>query len=180
MVCVFRLSGQDESEAIQTVPDGRTGQSKGQAGQSKGQAKVTTMLLVVSFAWVILTTPFATIGFVVAVGDIDAALVAALMPLKAVAFLLMYTNHAVNFYLYCITGCRFRQELDDMLSGWKRAVVERCCSGDARQRFQLSLRRSTRWTMTTGNGGCGGALMTRGSGTARAAAAGHGCTEHHV
>jgi len=26
-------------------------------------------------------------------------------------FLLMHVNHAINFYLYCITGSLFRQEL---------------------------------------------------------------------
>ena len=36
------------------------------------------------------------------------------MTLKAVCFVLMYTNHAVNFYLYCITGRKFRWELKDL------------------------------------------------------------------
>jgi len=60
------------------------------------------MLLTVSFAWLVLTMPFAASGFVFAVGDVDVQLTELLMPYKAVAFLLMYTNHAVNFYLYCI------------------------------------------------------------------------------
>ena len=173
-------------EAIQSVPDGRSSQSKGQAkaaasttegrtakvmtAMTKGQAKVTSMLLVVSFAWLVLTTPFAAVGFIVSVGDVDAALVEVLMPLKAAAFLLMYTNHAVNFYLYCLTGCRFRQELGDMLADWKRAVVGRCGLGE--RRLQLSsLHRSTRWTVTTGNGG--------GVASGRAAAVAHG-SDHPV
>jgi len=36
--------------------------------------------------------------------------------IKIICFLLMYTNHAVNFYLYCLTGRRFRKELASMLS----------------------------------------------------------------
>ena len=35
---------------------------------------------------------------------------------KTVCFLLMYVNHAVNFYLYCLTGKRFRKELAAMLA----------------------------------------------------------------
>lgn len=129
--------------------------------------QVTTMLLVVSFAWLVLTAPFAAVGFVFAVGEVDAALVDVLMPFKAVAFLLLYANHAVNFYLYCLNGARFRQELVEMLAGWKRAVVGRCCC--RRHRLQLSLHRSTRWTVTTANGG-GTAALTRCSQTVRAAA----------
>jgi len=35
---------------------------------------------------------------------------------KTVCFLLMYLNHAINFYLYCLTGKRFRRELAEMLN----------------------------------------------------------------
>ena len=35
---------------------------------------------------------------------------------KTVCFLLMYLNHAINFYLYCLTGKRFRKELAAMLN----------------------------------------------------------------
>ena len=141
--------GEDESETIQPVLEDRSGQSttaiKGQTKVTtvKSLTKVTTMLLVVSFAWLVLTTPFAVYGLVVAVADIDADLIAVLMPLKAVSFLLLYKNHAVNFYLYCLTGCRFRQELVDMLAGWKRTVVGRC---RGQHRLHLSLRRSTKST----------------------------------
>ena len=35
---------------------------------------------------------------------------------KIICFLLMYLNHAINFYLYCLTGKRFRKELAAMLN----------------------------------------------------------------
>ena len=35
---------------------------------------------------------------------------------KTICFLLMYLNHAINFYLYCLTGKRFRKELTAMLN----------------------------------------------------------------
>jgi len=34
---------------------------------------------------------------------------------KTICFLMMYVNHAINFYLYCLTGKRFRKELAAML-----------------------------------------------------------------
>ena len=33
---------------------------------------------------------------------------------KTICFLLVYVNHAINFYLYCLTGRRFRKELAAM------------------------------------------------------------------
>jgi hypothetical protein len=37
---------------------------------------------------------------------------------------LMYTNHAVNFILYCLSGSRFRQQA--------AAILCRCCRGAQR------------------------------------------------
>jgi len=121
----------------------RVSRSTGTSNAGKGQAKVTTMLLVVSFAWLVLTTPFAVCGFIFAVGDVNRELAGLLMPFKAVAFLLMYTNHAVNFYLYCITGRKFRRELLDALAACRCSVADRWCQ-------QWTTQQSM---MTTGNGG---------------------------
>ena len=46
---------------------------------------------------------------------------------KTVCFLLMYVNHAVNFYLYCLTGKRFRKELAAMLNCGRAMLM---CRGD--------------------------------------------------
>jgi len=110
------------------------------------------MLLVVSFAWLILTTPFAVCGFIFAVGDVDRALADILMPFKAAAFLLMYTNHAVNFYLYCMTGRRFRRELVDTLAAC------RCWTGAA-----VGGRWYQQPSMTVGNGGAHALMTDRGN-----------------
>jgi len=96
------------------------------------------MLLVVSFAWLVLTTPFAVCGLIFAVGDVDRDLVVLLMPLKAVAFLLMYTNHAINFYLYCLTGKKFRHELIDTLAACRCALPGRGCRHWSPQRSVLT------------------------------------------
>ena len=46
---------------------------------------------------------------------------------KTVCFLLVYVNHAINFYLYCLTGKRFRKELAAMLSCDRiRLLCARC------------------------------------------------------
>jgi len=45
---------------------------------------------------------------------------------KTVCFLLVYVNHAINFYLYCLTGKRFRQELAAILNCGRVTLL---CSG---------------------------------------------------
>jgi len=114
------------------------------------------MLLVVSFAWLILTTPFAACGFIFAVGEIDRELAERLMPFKAVAFLLMYVNHAVNFYLYCLTGCKFRRELVDTAAACRRAVVGRCRRRWSPQQSMTTIGSAVVMTaMLAGGGGSG-------------------------
>jgi len=46
--------------------------------------------------------------------------------IKIICFLLMYVNHAINFYLYCLTGKRFRRELASMLNCSRMTFA---CSG---------------------------------------------------
>jgi len=45
----------------------------------------------------------------------------------------MYLNHAINFYLYCLTGKRFRRELAEMLNCGRTPLlcVERDDEADA-------------------------------------------------
>ena len=79
-----------------------------QAGSSTDAShhRIINMLLTVSFTWFFLTLPVSLLGFVPFLHD---TLVA-----RSVCFLLMYTNHSINFYLYCLTGKKFRQELKEV------------------------------------------------------------------
>ena len=74
------------------------------------ESRVTTMLLVVSFTWLALTGPFTLWTFIAtpASSQHDSA---KKFLAKTACFLLMYINHGINFYLYCLTGNKFRQEL---------------------------------------------------------------------
>jgi growth hormone secretagogue receptor len=72
--------------------------------------RLAPMLLGVSFCWLLLTTP-QTMYNLAAPRPTDLSQVAFQYLIKTICFLLMYTNHALNFFLYCLTGQRFRQEL---------------------------------------------------------------------
>ena len=133
-------------DMIQSLPDSRP-------KPVTAHAKVTVMLLVVSFAWLLLTTPFIASGFIFAVGYINVEHVSLLMPFKAVAFLLLYTNHAVNFYLYCLTGRKFRRELVDTLTVCRRVVAGRCGPQPSSRRLTLTTGTGKATTGTVRRGG---------------------------
>jgi len=91
--------------------------------QAAMASKVTYMLLAVSATWLILSAPFTLQALLSSVlMDVkNPASVARYRLLRTVCFQLMYTNHAVNFFLYCIAGRKFRHELRDMYR-------ELCCA----------------------------------------------------
>lgn len=87
----------------------------------RSRQQLTVMLLVVSFTWLILPTPFTLISiFPVSTPD-DQARAKQLLA-KVICFLLLYLNHSINFFLYCIAGRKFRVELVCMF----RDLCARC------------------------------------------------------
>jgi len=81
------------------------------------QSRVTYMLLVVSVAWLVFTTPYAIFTLCVQKLSDDPQTASIQQLVRVICFLLMYINHAVNFLLYCLTGRKFRVELKEMMSG---------------------------------------------------------------
>ena len=73
---------------------------------SKSAVRGTVMLLHVSFAFIVLTSPNCI------------AISVSVLPktFRTVAGILQYLNHSINGVLYCITGSRFRQELKNLFS----------------------------------------------------------------
>ena len=68
---------------------------------SKSAVKGSVMLLTISFAFVILTSPIC----------INNLMKDPPRLLYGITVILQYLNHSINGVLYCITGSRFRQEL---------------------------------------------------------------------
>ncbi|XP_070206116.1 probable G-protein coupled receptor B0563.6 [Littorina saxatilis] len=78
---------------------------------------ITVMLLMVSFTFLLLTSPVAIVLLVKRyywLPDTNAERARARLT-HAFVDNLMYTNHAVNFVLYCVSGRRFREELKRLL-----------------------------------------------------------------
>jgi len=80
-------------------------------GSGQQSRNLSIMLLTVSFIFLLTTTPSVVFWVFYAYWD-PTSPVTILGP--TVTDTLMYVNHSVNFYLYCITGRRFRTELQLM------------------------------------------------------------------
>ena len=78
---------------------------------SKAATRGTAMLLIVSFTFILLTGPMATILYF----DLDVNFYAFLVVSLSSAF-----NHSINALLYCVVGKRFRTELVAVLCFCKR------------------------------------------------------------
>lgn len=100
--------------------------------QQSRQRRLTRMLLLVSLTWLVLTAPFALHSIVSVFQGDESTNSARNFLVKTICFLLVYVNHAVNFYLYCLTGRRFRLELRALFCYRRRFVP----STAARHRFR--------------------------------------------
>ena len=81
-------------------------------------ANITVMLLAVSFTFLLLTSPVVIVLLYEGYYWLSSSNVekARSHLVHAVVDNLMYTNHAINFMLYCLSGRRFRRELGKLLS----------------------------------------------------------------
>ncbi|KAL8562144.1 hypothetical protein ACOMHN_041979 [Nucella lapillus] len=111
-----------------------TERSSSQARSREKEANsVTLTMMVVSLTFLVLTLP-ASINFIVTylvlVGYSESSLTQTLQSyaVTIVCSNLTHTNHAVNFYLYCLTGRRFREEFLKVL----------CCGRGGRRLRALS------------------------------------------
>ena len=73
---------------------------------SKSAIKGSVMLLSVSFAFIVLTAPICYASITT-----DAPSM-----VYGITVILQYLNHSINGLLYCITGSKFRQELNDLFN----------------------------------------------------------------
>ena len=83
-------------------------------------ASVTVTLVAVSTAFLVLTLPLSVIqilsyGFGIA-GSSGAGRLRVYHYVSQTSFVLWYVNSCINFYLYCLTGSKFRREAKQILS----------------------------------------------------------------
>lgn len=104
---------------------------------------LTAMLLVVSHAHLFTTLPMTisiTISNVAAKNQNDYNTMTKLMLFNAIAQMLMYVNHSINFYLYCASGERFRRFVMRCFKAWRSFNTR---SSIRRSSQRRGIRRST-------------------------------------
>lgn len=82
-------------------------------GVAEGSTRMTFMLLSISFAFLICTFPMnvTIIANHFYKHNTNMEVRYKFQLIRSVTELLMYMNHCMNFYLYCATGLKFRQQL---------------------------------------------------------------------
>jgi hypothetical protein len=70
---------------------------------SRTQRRLTVTLSVICVSWLLLSTPSCLME--------NIETLASNLLMRSVAYLLLYVNHAIKFYIYCLTGQKFRREL---------------------------------------------------------------------
>ena len=105
-----------------SVRKARGTMATGQAGQVDSRAKkassMTLTLIAVSVTFFLLTMPLAVYSIVVNYTAQDPNMGEAAREVYRlvydIVFLMWYANSAVNFYLYCLTGTQFRQQMREL------------------------------------------------------------------
>ena len=111
-------------------------------GNSPSHQKTSSLLMTVSFAWLVLTCPFA-LWSLVPHDHTDARHKANTFLAKIICFIFMYLNHSINFFLYCITGRKFRKELTSLIQWLKPGSSSSRPAATRRTRFTASLSGTT-------------------------------------
>ena len=81
---------------------------------SKSATRGTTMLLTISFTFIVLTGPIVLLNSIWPEENYP------YLSLE-ISIILEYLNHAINGFLYCLSGSRFRNELKKLFLFQKRA-----------------------------------------------------------
>ncbi|XP_045194422.2 G-protein coupled receptor daf-37-like [Mercenaria mercenaria] len=92
----------------------RNGVSNQNRKQGEASKRITFTLLVVSFTFLITTLPTNLVLIFTSFSDEadndDDAIFAKRKLISTSAEMLMYVNHSINFFLYCMTGRKFRDQ----------------------------------------------------------------------
>ncbi|ESO90695.1 hypothetical protein LOTGIDRAFT_163961 [Lottia gigantea] len=112
----IRKAGRFQRQMTQSSTTGSEGRNKAKNNSGK-ERQITVMLLLVTFCFLILVGPMAMIIIIekyywVRVTPYEQAVYHLV---RTVLNNMMYTNHALNFILYYISGQRFREQMQQIL-----------------------------------------------------------------
>ena len=113
-----------KSGGIENVPARNKGMDSRQRAMRSAENQLTTMLLLVTVLFLILLVPtyirYIYLNFVVT--DTPSQFASSMLFFQ-VTYKLFTTNNSINFFLYCLSGQKFRNDLKEILC---------CCGSNAR------------------------------------------------
>ena len=117
MNCVIIHTLRQRSKQNCAMPQGQ-GQTEGQETRTKNSdTQIVIMLLLVTFAYLALTTPVKTLIFYLTFYKGNTAnYYAGLELFYQVGEKTYYTNHGINFFLYVCSGHKFRNDLKNLFT----------------------------------------------------------------
>ena len=119
------------TKAVKAAGAKLTTVSSDQVSSRRKKASATSVTLIsVSTTFVVLTLPITVKNVVFSLYNSD--VVSSLQPehialrsfVDAFCYMLVYWNYAINFYVYCLTGTKFRLEFLKLVCFWRRRRSE--------------------------------------------------------
>ena len=111
---------------------------KGNSAQQQHESGMTVLLLMVSFIFLICTLPLSMYFVFFRYFMSGHAPTPTMRLLVTMATFLSYVNNCINFYLYIISGKKFRAELMTMFKDWCR-----CCQSNKRETTYIAITEQT-------------------------------------
>ena len=112
--------------------------------------RITFMLLVVSFSFLITTLPMNIVLIVTSFYGTDEfeddAIFSKRKLMSTSTEMLMYLNHSINFFLYCVTGKKFRRQFKELIMCGNTSIFSHRIAGNF-QGYSLTTTVSFRQSM---------------------------------
>ncbi|KAH9515518.1 hypothetical protein Btru_011320 [Bulinus truncatus] len=115
------LSGSENDNYVLSTTHWSSAMANQRRNNLNEGSRLTALLLTVSCTFLVLTLPNNIVMIITRLwndtsgknnGELRS--VAQFQLIRAITELLMYTNHSINFFLYCATGHKFRQQILDL------------------------------------------------------------------
>lgn len=119
---LFKVFTSRRKVISQVVPLRQGGGGSHHAGQKSKQSSMPVLLFTLNIVYLLSTSPVSiyNIGYAFWVKDASEQEIADLDLWWAIVNMFMYIHNSLNFFLYCLSGTKFRREVIRIICGWRQ------------------------------------------------------------
>ena len=144
IVQTIKHSGQMFGPKFKYISHTKKGMDTRQRNMKSAENQVTIMLLLVTTLFIVLQIPTYTRHIYMAfVAQDTSAQFASFILFSFITYALLVTNNGINFFLYCISGHKFRDDLKDMLCCNRQICAKKNDEPQSRSVFTVSASQNT-------------------------------------